>query len=221
MIADASLLGPVALSGAFWLALLQFRMHAGSERFRLRFPVGLVLGAIAAHLGWAALNWHVVREAPSVLLTPAGFCVLFVPLGLLAAAPWNAPAPHRDAFLTAAFASLPIGLAAARVGCFASGCCGPPLAIALDAAGLVALHVAAARVRADLVMPLVLAGIGAIRLVCDPLRVDPPLGAPLVPAAWLAVAWVAVAAVLCGPPQRSGGGLATSVAPANSPRRST
>ena len=61
-----------------------------------------------------------------------------------------------------------------------------------EIAGLLALHGVVSRADARFSAPLVLGGIGALRLLIDPLRAAPPLGAPLVPPAAIAAGWLAV-----------------------------
>jgi hypothetical protein len=116
---------------------------------------------------------------------------------------------------------LPLALATARLGCAAAHCCGPLAPLALDAAGLVALYALVRRTRAERAAPLVLLGIGALRLAIEPLRAPPPLGPPLLPAAWIAAAWIAVGGAWLAYCSR--GGLATSSCEvcANAPLRST
>lgn len=206
---DASILQPLAFSTAFWVALFGFRARAGAGRFGVRSAIALALCALFAHLGWAAMNVHLVREYPASLLAPTGFSVLFVPLGLLAATPWRAPQGERDAFLAAAFGALPLALASARLGCIAAGCCGPLAAAVLDAAGLVALHALLRRTAQAWTVPLVMIGLGVLRLAIEPLRDEAPLGAPLVPVALLAAGWVALGVALAGY-RIVVGGLATS-----------
>lgn len=192
------------------------------DRFGVRAALALALGALCAHLGWAALYAHLVREDPASLLAPIGFSVLFVPLGLLAATPWRAPRDERDAFLAAAFGALPLALASARLGCIAAGCCGPLVAVGLDAAGLVALHALVRSAPRRWTASLVMMGFGALRLAIEPLREEPSLGAPLVPAALLAAGWVALGVALAGY-RIVGEGLATSRrdVSAKAPLRST
>jgi prolipoprotein diacylglyceryltransferase len=178
------------LCAAFWTAVLRYR----GERPE-RFVVGIVLGAAAGHLGWAALHAPEVRAHPWALLDPAvGFCVLFVPLGLLLC--------ERSA---AAFRTLLLALAVARLGCVAGGCChGTPTALPwalgglhptplYEIAGLLMLHAASRGVSDGRVVPWVLGGLGFVRLAVGPLRAAPPLGEPMIPAAWIAGAWVALA----------------------------
>jgi prolipoprotein diacylglyceryltransferase len=175
------------LCAAFWTAVLRYR----GERPE-RFVVGIVLGAAAGHLGWAALHAPEVRAHPWALLDPAvGFCVLFVPLGLLLC--------ERSA---AAFRTLPLALAAARLGCIAGSCCqGTPTALPwavrglhptplYEIAGLLLLHAASRGVADGHLVPWVLGGLGLVRLVVEPLRAAPPLGEPLLPSAWIAGAWI-------------------------------
>ena len=194
-----ALLQPVAWSAAFWTALWLYARRAGPRP--IRFACALALGAALAHAGWLLLHapatWPALRARPALMLDPSlGFCVLFLPLGplLLERSP-------------AAFASLPLALAVARLGCLAAGCCqgaptGAPWAVAglhpaplYEIAGFLALHGGVVRAPA-LAVPVVLGGIGALRLLLDPLRAAPPLGAPVVPAAAIAAAWMFVAAAL-------------------------
>jgi hypothetical protein len=180
-----ALLQPVAWSAAFWTALWLYDRRAGPRS--ARFACALLLGAALAHAGWLLLHapatWPALHVRPGLLLDPTlGFCVLFLPLGPLLL--------ERS---SAAFASLPLALAVARLGCLAAGCCqGARL---YEIAGLLALHVAVGSNRA-LAVPIALGGIGALRLLLDSLRAAPPLGAPLVPATAIAAAWMLVAAAL-------------------------
>jgi len=196
-----ALLQPIAWCAAFWTALFLYTRRARPAR-PLRFTCALALGAALAHAGWLLLHvpviWPALRARPGLLLDPSlGFCVLFVPLGPLLL--------ERSA---AAFASLPLALAVARLGCLAAGCCHgtpteAPWAVAglhptalYEIAGWLALHGVVSRAEAHFVAPLVLGGIGALRLLIDPLRAAPPLGAPIVPPATIAAAWLALAAAL-------------------------
>ena len=209
-----------SLSAAFWVALLAYRRRqARGERSEgdkearehgLRFIAGLALGGTLAHLGWAALYADRVSSQPAALLAPVGFCVLFVPLGPLALAPWRASRAERARFLAAALASLPLALATARVGCLVAGCCvgvptdlpwgvrlaGDPIArhptALYDIAGLLALDRIACRLPRERVPSMVLVGLGLLRLAIDPLRALPPLGPPLVSASWIAGLWVGI-----------------------------
>lgn len=214
-----ALLQPVAWSAAFWTALYLYARRARPTR-SVRFGLALALGAAFAHAGWLLLHapaiWPALRARPGLLLDPSlGFCVLFLPLGPLLL--------ERSA---AAFASLPLALAVARLGCLAAGCChgtptSAPWAVAglhptalYEVAGLLALHGAVARAEARFAAPLVLGGIGALRLLIDPLRAAPPLGAPILPPAAIAAAWLALAAALAW--RRAG-----SVVPSETRQRDT
>ena len=196
-----ALLQPVAWSAAFWTALFLYTRGARPAR-SVRFGLALALGAAFAHAGWLLLHapaaWPALRARPGLLLDPSlGFCVLFLPLGPLLL--------ERSA---AAFASLPLALAVARLGCLAAGCChgtptSAPWAVGglhptalYEVAGLLALHGAVSRAEARLAAPLVLGGIGALRLQIDPLRAGPPLGVPIVAPGAVAAGWLALAAVL-------------------------
>jgi len=198
---NAALLQPVAFCAAFWTALFLYAPRARPPQ-PLRFACALALGAALAHAGWLLLHapaiWPALRARPGLLLDPSlGFCVLFVPLGPLLL--------ERSA---AAFASLPLALAVARLGCLAAGCCygtptAAPWAVAglhqtalYEIAGLLALHAVVWRAGAPLAAPLVLGGMGVLRLLIDPLRAVPPLGAPIVPPVVIAAGWLALAAVL-------------------------
>jgi len=198
----------VPLSAAFWVALFSYERSEG-EHGR-RFVAGLVLGGALAHLGWAALYADRLLAQPAALLAPAGFCVLFVPLGPLVVAPWRASRAERDRFLAAALASLLPALATARVGCLVAGCCGgiptdlpwgmrlagDPIArhptALYDIAGLLALSRIARRLPPERVAPAVLVGLGLLRLAIDPLRALPPLGPPLWSPGWIAALWIAL-----------------------------
>ena len=196
-----ALLQPVAWCAAFWTALFLYTRRASPAQ-PLRFACALVLGVALAHAGWLLLHAPVVRLAllarPGLLFDPSlGFCVLFLPLGPLLL--------ERSA---AAFASLPLALAVARVGCLAAGCCqgtptSAPWAVAglhptalYEITGLLVLHGVVSRSDDWRAAPLVLGGIGALRLLIDPLRATPPLGAPIVPPAAIAAAWLTLAVAL-------------------------
>jgi hypothetical protein len=182
-VVSAQLLQLLALFGAFWTAIALYARHSPSP-VPARFVTALGLGAACAHLGWAVLHWPAVAAHPSALLDPArGLTLIFVPLGLLLL--------ERS---PTAFASLPLALAVARLGCLATGCChgpeGEPTPL-YEIVGLVVLHGVIRRLPASWVTPAVLAGFALIRLATEPLRAMPPLGEPLVPAAWIAAAWIA------------------------------
>lgn len=200
---SVALLQPLAWCAAFWTALFVYGRRAESGR-PLRFALALVLGAALAHAGWLLLHapavWPALRVRPSLLFDPSlGFCVLFVPLGLLLI--------ERS---SAAFASLPIALAIAKLGCIAAGCCwgtptAAPWAVAglhptpfYEIAGLLALAALAWRIEASFTPSLVLGGLGVLRLLVEPLRAQPPLGAPLVSAAAIAAGWLVFGVSLAG-----------------------
>ncbi len=205
----------LALCVAFWIAVLGFGRRAPTPAESARFVLGLALGAALAHLGWVLLYADRVWMHSWLWVDPArGFTVLWLPLGPLVTAPWRAGAAARTRYLAAAFASLPLALAAARVGCLFAGCCHGiptqlPWGVALagelaprhptplyEIAGFLGLHFAARAAPDPRVAPLVLIGFGLLRLGVEPWRAQPPLGAPLVPAWLLAAAWVAVGRIL-------------------------
>jgi len=195
---------------AFWIAVAGHARRAPDGEGVLRLGLGLALGALLAHLGWALLHADAVARHPAALLDPrAGASVLFVPLGILLVA---LPAPRRERarFLAAALGSLPLALATARLGCVLAGCCfatprGLPWALALgpddalrhptalyEIAGLLVLTAGVRAAPPQRAAALVLAGLGALRLVVQPFRSPPALGEPLVPASLLAAAWLAL-----------------------------
>ena len=185
---SAQLLQLLALFAAFWTAIALYARRSPSPA-PARFVAALGLGAVFAHLGWAGLHWPAVAAHPSALLDPArGLTVLFVPLGFLLL--------ERS---PAAFASLPLALAVARLGCLAVGCCHGPegeLTPLHAIGGLIVLHGVVRRLPARWVTAAVLAGFGLIRLATEPLRAMPPLGEPLVSVAWIAAAWIAGGSML-------------------------
>jgi len=211
----------LAWSAAFWTALhVAGREGADCEgaglgrisrAVRRRLAAGLVLGALAARAGFFALHAEALLQRPRLLLDfGTGYSVLFVPFGLLAAAPWRRGGPALSAHLGAGLVALPLSLAVARLGCFAAGCClglptslpwglrwspaaSPVHPIALyEVAGLSVLAAALERVPRTLRPGLALAGVGGLRLALGPLRTPSPLGAPLLAPAWIAASWVVV-----------------------------
>jgi hypothetical protein len=179
----------VLLCAGFWSVVLVFRGRARRRGDGVRLLAGLTLGAFLAHLGWALLHPGVVAADPLLLVDPSrGHSVLFVPLGIvLAALPGPGPA-GRAPFLSESLGALLPGLALARLGCLAAGCCTG--AVVHEAALLLAvapvLRCAPLRLRPG----LALAGLGAARLLVEPWRARAALE-PVVPAWLLAAAWLA------------------------------
>jgi len=199
----------LALCVAFWVAVFGFLRRASEGCDRLRFSIGLALGALLAHLGWALLYLPSIWHKPwAVADLSGGFSVLFLPLGLLATAPWRADAGRRDAYLGAALGCLPLAQAVARLGCLAAGCClGEPTELPWGVAlpgervphhpvalyeivGLLALSGCLRGVARERVAGPALAGLGAVRLVLEPWRAMPPLGSALIPPCALAASWI-------------------------------
>jgi hypothetical protein len=130
----------LALSAAFWVALLGFRV---APRDAGRGVAGLVIGAALARAGG----------------------LLCVPAGLLLAAPLRAP--RRDPFLDATLPALPLACAVAKLGCVAAGCCAAAGGEALGFATFGAALRLAPRTHAA---ALALAGTGLVRLAALPFR---------------------------------------------------
>jgi hypothetical protein len=173
----------LALSGACWTGVLLFARQGGRQG-EMRFALGLSLGAVLAHAGWAMLHWRAVAIRPSAIVDlSTGYCVLFVPLGVLLFT--RSPA---------AFRALPLAFAVARAGCLAAGCChgpgGEPTPL-YEMGGLVLLHAVVRRGPDRWALPAFCAGFGLVRLGVEPWRAAPPLGEPAIPPAWIAAAWVA------------------------------
>jgi prolipoprotein diacylglyceryltransferase len=100
---------------------------------------------------------------------------------------------------------LPLGLAVARLGCIAAGCCAgvameSPVVVAgvsfadhpvrlYDAAGLLVLYRAARRMPMHLVVPTVLVGFGCLRLFLEPLRPssEGSMAVEIVCSSWIAL----------------------------------
>ncbi len=199
----------LALSGAFWVALTRYRSREPEGQGR--FAVGLVLGALCAHLGWALCYADRIVTAPAVLLQPAGWSVLFVPLGVLVMAPWGGAPGLRRRFFDSAAASLPLAFATARLGCLAVGCCHGPLIAApwgerlgldvvtrhavvlVDIAGLLLLDRITDRVSSRSRVPVALGGFALLRLAAQPWRARPSLGEPWLDPLWMAGLWIAIA----------------------------
>jgi len=171
-------------SAAFWLALgLHARLGSGS---RTRFALALLLGAALAR-GGHALLWGRPLPGPDAA---GAVSVLFVPLGLLLL--------RTD---PGAFASLPLPLAVARVGCLAAGCCrgtSGELLPLYEATLLVALHGALARGALAAAPERFAWAFGGLRLAESrwrPRVEGAPLAGVATPEA-VALGWIAVGALL-------------------------
>ena len=206
----------LALSGACWTGLLAFARR-GERPGGMRFALGLGLGAVLAHAGWAMLHWRAVVIRPGAIVDLAtGTCVLFAPLGVLLLT--RSPA---------AFRALPLAFAVARAGCLAAGCChgpgGEPTPL-YEMGGLVLLHAALRRGPDRWALPVFCAGFGLVRLGVEPWRAPPPLGEPAIPPTWIAAAWVAAGVAIaslggrCRPPPRESRRGTCAPKPASFPR---
>lgn len=213
---DPQLIAVVAHFAAFWVALLLYARRRPQADL-LRPALGLGLGAALAHLGWVFFHLDVLQAQPSTALLPsAGYTVLLVPAGPLLAAAVRSSRKERSAFLVAALGTLPAGLAVARMGCVAVGCChGLPTSLPWgvlleDAARLrhpvpiyeigayLALYAGLVRLPPRPVPGAFLVGFGTIRLLLEPLRPEPPLGPTILPVESVAGFWVVLgAACLC------------------------
>jgi hypothetical protein len=156
---SADVLRLLLVCGAFWLALL---LHDRREPRRTpRFAASLLLGAALARLGCL---W-VFGGSSSTLDPQGGFSLLFLPLGPLALAPGGA-----------AFASLPLPMALARLGCLAAGCCrgrdGEALPL-IESASFGALHLALCVAQIRRVPALFLIAFGGLRIAEHPWRPTP------------------------------------------------
>ena len=215
---------PLALCAALWLALFEYQRRAPRTTDAARFVLGLGLGALLAHLGWALLHASALRLQPAALFElRSGFSILFVPLGPLLVAPWRAGRRRAWSFAGTALGCLPLAFCAARVGCLVAGCChGTPTTLPwglvrgeagigvhptplYEMAGWLLLHASTRRVRASRVAPLALVGFGLVRLAVAPWRAEPPLGAPDISPSALAAGWL-VLGVLSLASTRSGEG---------------
>jgi len=195
-------------SAAGWACVIDFGRRGGDAEDLPRLATGLILGAALAHLCWVAL-YPAVLEAPAPLLArfSAGRSGMFVPLGLLLVTLRHGDPSGR--FAAAAFGALPIGLATARTGCLALGCCpgGPapwgthPFAL-YEIAGLLGLARIARCVPPRLVAGVCIAGLGILRLALEPTRALPALGPPALPVQSLAFTLVAVGAFAAARPAR-------------------
>lgn len=200
----------LAVDAAFWVALGDFCRRERDPALRRRALAGLVAGAAAAHAGWWLLHLDVR------LAFAQGASLLFVPFGVLAAAPRRGD-PRRARHLHASFAGLPLAIALARVGCVLRGCC--PGVAGTEVAGLLALFALSRALPGACTAPCVTAGIGALRLLLEPLRARAPLPT-IVPVEAVALALVATGIALARGMLRARGGAdacrdpgAVSVAP--------
>lgn len=170
-----------AWCAAFWLAIGLHARRTSDPRQRARFIGALGMGALLARAG-DALLW----SEPGRLLEPgAELSILFLPLGVLALA------PHA-----AAFASLPLALALARLGCLAAGCCrgvGGEHLPAFEATAWVAVHLCVTRGAPDRAAERFAFAFGGLRLAQGPWR--PPVPALVTPEL-VALAWLGVGAAL-------------------------
>lgn len=209
---DLDLLSLLAHLAAFWGALLLYA-HRRPTAGLVRPALGLALGALLAHLGWASLHADVLQARPAAALVPwAGYTVLLVPAGPLLASLPSSSRPERGAFLAASLGTLPAAFAVARLGCVAVGCChgvatSLPWGLHLvegtgarhpvplyEIAAYVALFAGLRCLPARAVPGAFLVAFGGIRLALEPLRASPPLGPTVVPVAFLAALWLAVGA---------------------------
>lgn len=199
-----------AWSAAFWITLYRLMRDPGGRAHVTRTAAGLALGAVLAHLGWAALHAKALRDTPVAWLDPTrGYCVLFVPWGVLALGPRADRLRH--AYLSASLGALPLAFAIARLGCIAAGCCagaatelpwgvgGAHPTPLYEAAACGALYLFCGRLPRDARGGAALAGLGCARLALEPLRAAPPLGRPALEPAWLAALLVALGALLLLP----------------------
>jgi hypothetical protein len=175
----------LAVCAAFWLALWQHDRRApdGTARFALALLIGAALARAGQVIAFEG------TPTPRALLAPeSGVSILFVPLGVLLLAP-----------TPAAFASLPLPLAVARLGCVAAGCCrgdaGEPLAL-VEAAALLALHRALERIPPHRTPAAFALAFGAIRLLEQPWRAAPERGFAWLAPTEAAVAWLAAGLAL-------------------------
>lgn len=190
---EAGMMQLLLWQGASAVAVVRFFERGGEAGEGPRFFAGLALGVGAAHLGWRAL--HLGAFESEAL---AGFSIVFLPLGVLVSVAGTGGLQGR--YAAAAFGALPLAFATARLGCLVAGCCHRPgdlvSAAVVEIAGAAGLDALLRHVAPSLLLPLVLFGLGAIRLASEPLRPIPPFGAPAVSAAIPAAGWVVAGIVL-------------------------
>lgn len=179
---------------AFWVAWTLFPVDS-----RLRFMIGLTLGALLTRVAWAGLHFSLWLEAPwSLMDRSGGFSVLALPVGLLLVAPYLSAPGGGQAYRAAAARAVVPALAVARLGCVWWGCCGGRVS-ALGLAHPVAVYevifwfglgLLLRRIPDSQAPGLWLVAFGAIRLGLEPLRSAPPLGPPEVDVSVLAGIWL-------------------------------
>jgi len=144
---------------------------------RRRCSLAFAAAGAFAHWGWCLHYLPLAMGDPSLWLDPrAGYAASFAPLGALVL-----PARERSVAI-GWLASLPLVLALARLGCPSAGCCAPTALAESVASALVFL--ALLPLPGGLRAGLGLAGLALIRLLAEPFREIPPLGAP-----WLSPVW--------------------------------
>lgn len=186
----------VALCGAFQIALAEFETLGGRAEDGPRFVAGLLLGGVCCHLGWVAMHSVDLPTAIRLLSAPAGWSVLFAPIGPWLCAPRSRA--RRERYLRCALGGLPLSIAAARIGCIAAGCCGGtshPTQV-YEVLGCIGLAIFARRVPPKFAASASVIGLAVIRLAVEPLRAPPAFGTPVVSAT--AVAMTLLIAGLCG-----------------------
>jgi hypothetical protein len=182
--------------GGFWAAILEYRAIREEAPDDWRFVLGLLLGAVLAHLGWAVLSpAPSPRSLERVLDWQTGFASVFVLLGPVLTAPGRRHGDRRRRYLSGALLSLPLALATARLGCIAEGCCNgvllpAPLAPLLDVGLLSTLRWAALRVDSPARPHALVIGLVAINSVNHLLRRSPGETSSEVAIAAAAVAWL-------------------------------
>ncbi|MCP5055676.1 MAG: hypothetical protein GY937_03005 [bacterium] len=188
----------VAISGAFWVALLEFDHRGGRRTHAFRFVTGISASALACHFGWILLHLDRATDVLGSLFVPAGFCVLFAPIGVALASPHRSD--ERASYLAPAFGALPLGLATARLGCLAAGCChgvalrgGLVPTQAIEIVGCALLSIGTRLLPPTSIPAATLAGLGVIRLVVEPWRAPDPLGPPILSTTLLAALLLAAA----------------------------
>lgn len=180
---DPGVLQLAAWSAAFWLALWLHARRTADPVQRARFALALGVGALFARAGHSLLWSHPMR----VLQPGDGFSILFLPLAVF----WLAPHP-------AAFSSLPLALALARLGCLFAGCCrgvsGESLPL-FEATALAAVHGLLARGEPRAAAERFAFAFGGLRLVQTPWRPQPPLAGAVPTPELVALGWVAIGAL--------------------------